>query len=154
MTTFLDSNIVIALINEHEPNHAWSVEELIARKADGPAVISDVVYSEITATMKDVAEVNSVIEALGLERYPSRDAALFRAGRAFKEYRGRTKGRQKSGVLPDFFIGAIAEVENAPLMTDNTRDFVGYFPDVVLITPPKSATPSAIVVLDDAPGAK
>ncbi|MER9797966.1 PIN domain-containing protein [Mesorhizobium sp. M0142] len=145
MTTFLDSNIVIALINDNEPNHAWSVNELIARKTQGPAVISDVVYSEITATMKDVAEVNSVIEALGLERYPSKDVALFRAGRAFKEYRDRTKGQQKSGVLPDFFIGAIAEVENAPLMTDNSRDFVGYFPSVALITPPKPVTLPAVL---------
>jgi len=136
MTTFLDSSIVIALINDQEPNHAWSVKELVVRKAQGPAIISDVVYSEITATMKDVGEVNSVIQALGLERYPSKDDALFRAGRAFLEYRDRTKGKQKSGVLPDFFIGAIAEVENAPLMTDNTRDFVSYFPGVMLITPP------------------
>ncbi|MER9307577.1 PIN domain-containing protein [Mesorhizobium sp. M0293] len=148
MTTFLDSNIVIALINDKEPNHVWSVNELIVRKTQGPAVISDVVYSEITVTMKDVVEVNSVIEALGLERYPTKDAALFRAGRAFKEYRGRTKGQQKSGVLPDFFIGAIAEVENAPLMTDNSRDFVSYFPAVALITPPKVTTPPAVLPID------
>jgi len=71
----------------------------------------------------------------------------------FKEYRSRTKGKQKSSVLPDFFIGAIAEV-NAPLMTDNARDFVSYFPDVELVTPPKPVAATPAVVADGAPAAE
>lgn len=143
MTTFVDSSIVIALMNASEPNHAWSWAEVNARlgMGEGPFVISDVVFAEISKTMKDVDEVRGTVERLGLERYPNKDEALFLAGRAYMTYKTKNKG-PKTSLLPDFFIGAIAEVENAPLMTDNTKDFVKYFPSVTLIIPPKTSAPS------------
>jgi hypothetical protein len=39
-------------------------------------------------------------------------------------------------VLPDFLIGAQAEAMGAPLLTANRGDFVKYFSEVVLISPP------------------
>jgi predicted nucleic acid-binding protein len=38
-------------------------------------------------------------------------------------------------VLPDFFIGAHAEVENLPLLTRDVRRYRTYFPTVALIAP-------------------
>jgi predicted nucleic acid-binding protein len=38
-------------------------------------------------------------------------------------------------VLPDFLIGAAAEVADAPLVTANAKDFRTYFPGVTLIQP-------------------
>lgn len=32
-------------------------------------------------------------------------------------------------------IGSVAEMESAPLMTANDKDFTGYFPDVEFICP-------------------
>lgn len=135
MSTFLDTNIVIALLDEKSPHHKWSVDTLIARKAHGPAIVSDIVYCEVSIGMKDRSETDEAIARLGLERMPSKDAALFRAGRAYKDYKDKNSG-PKMGVLPDFIIGALAEVENSPLMTGNTKDFTGYFPKVQLICPP------------------
>jgi predicted nucleic acid-binding protein len=134
MTTFLDTNVVIALLNEKDPYHNWSVEELNKRKGDGPAIVSDIVYCEISIAMKDIAELDEAIVRLGLERLRCNDAALFRAGRAFKHYREINKG-PKLGLLPDFLIGAVAEVSGAPLMTTNSKDFVGYFPKMGVISP-------------------
>ena len=45
---------------------------------------------------------------------------------AYKDYLRR--GGNKTNVLPDFLIGAIAEVAEAPLITANQKDFLGYFP--------------------------
>lgn len=137
MTTFIDTSVLVAILKRSEAIHEWAVNELEARKKEGPAIISDVVYSEISVSMDDIAKVNAFITELGLERYPTSDNALFRAGRAYQEYR-KNKGT-KTGTLPDFFIGAIAEVENAPLMTNNSKDFTTYFPAVPLICPPKTA---------------
>ncbi|MBB4102422.1 type II toxin-antitoxin system VapC family toxin [Allorhizobium borbori] len=135
MTTFIDSNVLIAILKKTEKIHDWAVKELEACKKEGPAVISDVVYSEVSVSLEDVEKVNAFISELGLERYPNNnDDAMFRAGRAHLQYR-KNKG-ERTGTLPDFFIGAIAEVEDAPVMTNDVGRFKTYFPNVRLITPP------------------
>ena len=48
-------------------------------------------------------------------------------------YRGA--GGLRTGVLPDFFIGAHAEVERLPLLTRDARRYRTYFPNVALIAP-------------------
>ena len=141
MTTFLDTNIVIALLDDGHPHHPWSVEELAKRKIEGPAIVSDIVYCEVSVGMKDKAEVDEAIARLGLERVRCRDEALVRAGVAFKRYREVNNG-PKPGVLPDFIIGSVAETEGAPLMTVNAKDFTGYF-EIDLICPPKTALAGA-----------
>jgi predicted nucleic acid-binding protein len=142
MTTFLDSSILISLIKTTEANHQWALDQFNARKEQGPIIISDVVYSEVSVTFKDVAEVNHVLGELGVERYPGSDDALFGAGRAYKKYKTVNKGPRNS-LMPDFFIGAEAMHENAPLMTNNQKDFVKYFPDLELIVPPQAAAVEA-----------
>jgi predicted nucleic acid-binding protein len=59
--------------------------------------------------------------------------ALFLAAKAFAGYRRR--GGIRTGVLPDFFIGAHALVERLPVLTRDERRFRHYFPTVELITP-------------------
>jgi predicted nucleic acid-binding protein len=59
--------------------------------------------------------------------------ALFMAGRVFQEYRRRGGGR--TGVLPDFFIGAQAAVLRAQLITRDAGRYRSYFPTVELIGP-------------------
>ena len=44
MTTFLDTNIVIALLNPDDHFHGWAVENLKALRTDGPTIVSDIVY--------------------------------------------------------------------------------------------------------------
>ena len=44
-------------------------------------------------------------------------------------------GGIRTGVLPDFFIGAHAKVMQWPILTRDVRRYRTYFPDVELITP-------------------
>ena len=62
--------------------------------------------------------------------------ALFLAGKAFLQY--RRKSGAKTGVLPDFFIGAHAAVAGIPLLTRDTRRYLTYFPKLALISPDRS----------------
>jgi predicted nucleic acid-binding protein len=59
--------------------------------------------------------------------------AAFLAGKAFAMY--RKLGGSKTGVLPDFLIGAHAMVLQCPLLTRDTRRYATYFPTVRLIAP-------------------
>ena len=64
-------------------------------------------------------------------------AALFLAGKAFIQY--RKAGGSRTGVLPDFFIGAHAAVAQVPLLTRDDRRYRTYFPSLTLISPDTTA---------------
>ncbi len=134
MTTLIDTNIIIAVLDPDEPLHHWAVENLERVKNDGPAIISDIVYCEASVAMISQEQMDEAVLRLGLDRITCSDAALFRAGKAFKKYRGENKG-PKLGVLPDFIIGSLAETENLTLLTANPKDYVGYFEKIKIINP-------------------
>lgn len=80
--------------------------------------------------------LDAVIAALGLILREVPRPALFLAGKAFARYRGA--GGSKTGVLPDFLIGAHAAVEAWPLLTRDAQRYRAYFPSVELVTPEPS----------------
>ncbi len=144
MTTLLDTNIVIALLDQKDHFHAWAVESLEALRTDGPTILSDIVYCEVSVAMESREQMDEAIASLGLDRIPCSDEALFRAGKAFKKYKDENKG-PKLGVLPDFIIGAQADAEGIRLCTTNSKDYVRYFPDLDLIVPPKEEAVEDVV---------
>lgn len=135
MTTLLDTNIVIALLDPEDHFHAWAAGKLEDLKADGPTVISDMVYCEVSVAMDNSDQMDEAISSLGLDRITCSNEALFRAGKAYLRYKRENKG-PKLGVLPDFIIGALADAEDIPLWTTNRQDYVGYYPNLALIVPP------------------
>jgi len=60
-------------------------------------------------------------------------AGLFLAGEAFRSY--RTRGGTRTGVLPDFLIGAHAAVAGLPLVTRDVARYLTYLPTLDLIAP-------------------
>ncbi|MEJ1974722.1 MAG: hypothetical protein WDN49_00445 [Acetobacteraceae bacterium] len=60
-------------------------------------------------------------------------AALFLAGKAFQRY--RAAGGTRTGVLPDFFIGAHASIAGLALLTRDAQRYRTYFPTISLIAP-------------------
>lgn len=69
--------------------------------------------------------------ALELREVPR--PALFLAAKAYAQYRMRGSGKPQ--VLPDFFIGAHAAVENWPLLTRDASRFRSYFPTLDVLEP-------------------
>ena len=133
MTAFFDTSAIIALANPAEINHGWSLNELTNRQKDGPVVISDIVYAEVSAGMPDQASVDAIVSRFGFDRSLADDAALFDAGQRYKLYR-KNKG-QKTNVLPDFLIGAAARSMGAPLVTANPKDFRSFFSGLTIVHP-------------------
>ncbi|HZA67844.1 MAG TPA: PIN domain-containing protein [Geminicoccaceae bacterium] len=88
---------------------------------------------ELSVGYDRVDEVDAALDAADIELVEIPRAALFLAGKAFQAYRAR--GGTRTGVLPDFFIGAHAVVEGIALLTRDARRYRGYFPTIMLITP-------------------
>ena len=84
MTTFIDTNVLIYLLDERAPFHQWSVSQLQSSKASGPVIISDIVYCEFCVGMASQAHVDAAVSHFGLQRLRGNDLALFRAAMAYK----------------------------------------------------------------------
>lgn len=131
--TLVDTNVLLDLVTNDETWADWSVAQLEEASLRGPLVINDVVYAELSVRYERIEDLEAFIEAAGLVLRPLPRSALFLAGKAFIRY--RRSGGTRTGVLPDFFIGAQAAVAELPLLTRDVGRYQTYFPTVELIVP-------------------
>ena len=131
--TLVDTNILLDLVTDNRDWADWSQGQLEAAAVRGPVLINDVVYAEFSVGFRRFEEVEAVLSAAQIEMAALPREALFLAGKVFQRY--RAGGGQRSGVLPDFFIGAHAAVLQFPLLTRDVRRYRTYFPTVQLIAP-------------------
>jgi predicted nucleic acid-binding protein len=131
--TFVDSNVLIDIVGA-DPVHAdWSLNALEAAALAGPVVADPIVFAETSIRFATFEAATRFFERAEIALHPTPQAALFLAGRTFLDY--RRKGGARSGVLPDFLIGAHAAVRGAPLLTRDTSRYRTYFPKLNLIAP-------------------
>jgi predicted nucleic acid-binding protein len=131
--TLVDTNILLDLVTNDTVWVDWSQRQLEVAAVRGTVVINDVVYAELSVGFLRVEEVDAVLAAAQVEMAAMPREALFLAGKVFQRY--RAGGGTRSGVLPDFFIGAHAAVAQLPLLTRDVRRYRTYFPTVQLIAP-------------------
>lgn len=131
--TLVDTNVLLDLVTNDTVWVDWSQRKLEAAALRGAVLINDVVYAELAVSFLRVEEVEAVLSAAQVEMTAMPREALFLAGKVFQRY--RAGGGTRSGVLPDFFIGAHAAVAQLPLLTRDVRRYRTYFPTVRLIAP-------------------
>lgn len=131
--TFVDTNILLDVVTDDPVWADWSIRQLDIAALRGPLTINSVVYAELSVRFTRIEELEGVLEEAGVAIADMPRAALFLAGKAFQQY--RAAGGSRSGVLPDFFIGAHAAITGLPLLTRDTGRYRTYFPSLGLITP-------------------
>jgi hypothetical protein len=130
----VDSNVLFDIVTDNQEWFDWSRVALEKAELQGPLGINDVIFAELSVRYPSVEAVEQAVPDLGLSFLPTPRSALFLAGKAFDAYRHKV-GAAKTGVLPDFFIGAHALVLGVPILTRDVRRYRTYFPSVELITP-------------------
>lgn len=131
--TLVDTNVLLDVVTENRAWADWSQRQLEAAAARGPVLINDVVYAEFSVGFLRMEEVEETLEVARIETAPIPREALFLAGKAFQRY--RAGGGTRTGVLPDFLIGAHAAIAGVPLLTRDVRRYRAYFPTLRLIAP-------------------
>ena len=129
----VDTNVLLDLFTNDPIWADWSARELRILSAQEALVVNPVVYAELSVGFGRIEDLDAALATAGVDLLESPRAALFLAGQAFQTY--RAQGGTRTGVLPDFFIGAHAVVAGMSLLTRDTRRYRSYFPTVVLITP-------------------
>ena len=131
--TLVDTNVLLDLVTDDPVWADWSLAQLEAASLRGPLLINDVVYAELALRYDRIEDVEGFLRDAGIEVVPVPRAALFLAGKVFVQY--RRAGGSRTGVLPDFFIGAHAAIAQVPLLTRDVGRYLTYFPTLTLISP-------------------
>ena len=129
---FVDSCVLIDIFNDDAQWKPWSVDQ-ISRALPRGLCINAVVYAEVSGSFATQQDVSAAIKHGRLEIKDIPVEAAYLAAEAFKQYR-KNKGQFRTA-LPDFFIGAHAQVLSCPILTRDTQRFATYFPGVELIAP-------------------
>lgn len=128
----VDTNVLLDIYKADPIWMAWSLKNLRSAKA-GQLSINMVVYAELAGHPAEPAHLDRFLDTLNIQMLELPRSAARLAGLAFKEYRQR--GGTKTGVLPDFFIGAHAQAEGHKLLTRDAGRYKSYFPKIKLICP-------------------
>lgn len=129
----VDSNVILDVVEDDPAWAQWSQTQLDAASLRHALLINPVIYAELSIAYRRIEELEDMLSKGGFRVEPIPREALFLAGKVFVQYRER--GGAKTGVLPDFFIGAHAAVVGIPLLTRDLRRFGTYFPKLELISP-------------------
>lgn len=130
---FLDSNVLMDVLEEAETEEGLWSRQMVATKAEEETFASNlIVVAELSGQMAAPESLGDTLRKAGVDLIDLDMATALRAGVAFVEYRRRGGGKQT--ILPDFLIAAHAAVLGATLMTRDRR-LASYFPDLTLITP-------------------
>lgn len=130
---FVDTNVLVDIATNNPSWQSWSLRQLEIASLRDRLVIDPVVYAELSIGYAQPDEVDAVLASVDIAVAEAPRTALFLAGKVFREYRSR--GGTRTGVLPDFFIGAHATVLGAPLITRDAKRYRTYFPTLELVAP-------------------
>jgi predicted nucleic acid-binding protein len=133
MSTLVDTNVLLDVATRDRVWAEWSLHQLDAAAIRGPLFINDIIYAEFSVRYARIEDIDAFVDVAGLSQQTMPRAALFLAGKVFQAY--RASGGARTGVLPDFFIGAHASVEGLPLLTRDVQRYRSYFPKLTLIAP-------------------
>jgi predicted nucleic acid-binding protein len=131
--TLVDTNVLLDLVTDDPRWFTWSAAQLDAAAVLGPVAINDAVYAELSVRFAIIESLDAFLEEAAIALVTTPRSALFLAGRAVALE--HAAGGTRSGVLPDFFIGAHAAVMGLRLLSRDPRPYRTYFPKVSLVTP-------------------
>ena len=128
-----DTNVLLDIATADPVWLAWSENQLRQAAAQGPILINPIIYAELAPAFASIAALDRWLDPAVFQRLPLPYAAGWLAAQAFLNY--RRGGGTKTSPLPDFYIGAQAEVEQCTLVTRDAARYRTYFPNVRIIAP-------------------
>lgn len=133
MSSLVDSNVLIDITGDDPVWADWSRDRIADALLLGPVSVNAVIYAEVSSAFRSPDDVDRLFDPMYLDYEDIPPEAAFLAGKAHVEYRRRGGGRART--LPDFLIGAHAQVRGHTLVTRDGRRYRDYFPDLDLIAP-------------------
>ena len=133
MISAVDTNILLDIVLPNKAFFSTSLRALQASATTGRLLICDVVYAEFLVCFetRDACDGFLTKTEIGVDAL-DRDAC-FLASRAWKDY--RRQGGKRERMLPDFLIGAHAQVQATRLLSRDCGFYSGRFPELTVVDP-------------------
>ena len=135
----LDTNVLIYAFTDQSPFLEWARRTIAVGVSEDGAAVNAISLAEICVGDAEPETVADRIRSWGLTLLDVPAAAAEPCAKAYQVYRKRRReesGRDAPSLpLPDFFIGAHAQIMGWPLATADEGRFRTYFPTVTLLTP-------------------
>lgn len=135
----LDTNVLIYASTDQSPFLEWARRTIAGAVSEDGAAVNAVSLAEICVGDAEPEKVADRLRSWGITLLDVPAAAAGPCAKAYQEYRERRRaesGRDAPSLpLPDFFIGAHAQVMGWQLATADEGRFRTYFPTVTLLTP-------------------
>jgi len=132
MKLALDASALLTIFNQEPGAEDW-MEALIQARRQGPLVLCEIVYAEMTPAFESRTELDKVLADLGADLDPIGADAAWLAGQTFKRY--RAEGGPREHLIPDFLIAAHAKVQAGRLAAKDRGYLRRYFPDLAVLMP-------------------
>ena len=139
MITAIDTNILLDILLPSEKFYDHSAEALESAVSSGSLVICDIVYAELGIHFTTQRECDDFLESTEIRVEPLHRNAHFAAGRAWRLY--RSQGGQRTRILPDFLIGAHAQLQATQLLSRDRGFYRRLFPALQLVDPAGKIVP-------------
>jgi predicted nucleic acid-binding protein len=131
--SLIDANVLLDIATADATWMPWSQQQL-RKAAEGGAVhINPIIYAELAPAFASAEDLDRWLDPTVFVRAALPYAAGWLAAQAYVKY--RKSGGVRSAPLPDFYIGAHAEVEKLTLITRDATRYRTYFPGITLIAP-------------------
>jgi len=131
--TLVDSDVLLDVLTEDPVWFEWSSGALARCAEERTVAINPLIYAEVSIGFETPEELDEALPRGSFLRLPLPWEAAFLAGKRFLEYRQRAGTRRSP--LPDFYIGAHAQVSDLLLLTRNASRYRTYFPDLEIWAP-------------------
>ena len=139
--TLFDTNVILDALEKDSEHFEWALNLIIETAATEGAAVNAMTLAELCAGDRDPAVVSADLQNWELQVLDIPAAAASVCGKAHRRYAISRKNSGGGGApkipLPDFFIGAHAEIMGWKLATRDSERIAKYFPKVVLVTPKK-----------------
>jgi len=122
----VDTNVLLDLVTDDSLWAEWSQQQLDLGSAQDQRAINDIVYAELSIGYTRMEQLCAMIRGAELVIAVMPRPTFFLAGKAFQGY--RSAGGRKTGVLPDFFVGAHAVIADVALIAHDAARNRTYFP--------------------------
>ena len=137
--TLLGTNVLIYASDAGTDHHSWAGDIITNAVDSAGAGLNPVSLAELCVGVEAPDPMLAWIQVSGIILLDMPSLAALQAAHAYRTYRQRRQ-RQSGKLapmtpLPDFFIGAHAEVMGYSLATADASRFRTYFPSVRLILP-------------------
>ncbi|HEV2620235.1 MAG TPA: type II toxin-antitoxin system VapC family toxin [Acidobacteriaceae bacterium] len=133
MITAIDANVILDTLVGTPEEISVAHAALRSAEAQGGSVVSTVAYAEIAQRFQTKAKVDDFFSLLGCGIEPLDEESAFVAGQLARQY--RLRGGSRTRILPDFLIGAHAQLRADRLLTRDRRFFRDTFPKLKAVLP-------------------